>query len=445
MDLDVLGEYAGPTPHVWQQDAYNEWWDRDHLGIVEAVTGTGKSVLGALAIAKTLRNGGRAVVAVPSLILLEQWTDVLNKYVPNAIVRQHGNGIRVTDSTRVDVIIATYETLRRNPLSLHGLWLLLIDEVHMVGAEKAMEILQPEFERRLGLTATLDRRDDGVERYIEPYFAGSDGVSRIFNYDFAQAKHDGVISPFKIAFAGVNLSVSEKARYERLTDEMWKAQSTLVATYKFPEKWDEFFAMAISISESGEYHGQLTELCRSYVKNWAERKKVLAEAEAKFEILGRLADYSSDFPPTVIFAQTVEATKAALEEFGRKIRVEMLSGETKLQERKQIIRDFENGRVKVIGGPQVLDQGLDVPGAEIGIVVAASKTRRQMIQRMGRIVRKKQEGVMAKFLIFYVFGTPEDPQVGGQDAFLEIVTDPAESVEYFDLASVENLADFLSN
>ena len=68
-----------------------------------------------------------------------------------------------------------------------------------------------------------------------------------------------------------------------------------------------------------------------------------------------------------------------------------------------------------------------------------------MIQRMGRIVRKKQEGVMAKFLIFYVFGTPEDPQVGGQDAFLEIVTDPAESVEYFDLASVENLADFLSN
>lgn len=444
MDLETRGFYDGPTPHKWQEDALNEWWDRDHVGIVEAVTGTGKSILGALAISKTLRNGGNAIVAVPSLILLEQWTDAINNLLPNAIVRQHGNGQKVSDSTRVNVIIASFETLRRNPIQVRGLWLLLVDEVHKIGAEKSSEILRTEFERRLGLTATLDRRDDGVEKHIEPFFTGKTGVARIFDYDFSQAKKDGVISPFKIAFVGVDLSGEERSSYERYSEEMSKSQLTLVSRYNFPEPWDQFFAEACSWAESNEYHGELTELSRLYVKCWSDRKRLLAEAKAKFDFLSSLAPMAEKFPPTVIFAEMVEATSRAVAALGTNVRTEMLTSETKTQERKQIIRDFEYGRVKVIAGPRVLDEGLDVPGAGLGIVVAASKTKRQMIQRMGRIVRKKSDGKVAKLMIFYVKGTPEDPTVGGQDSFLDVVIDPAESIDYFDNKSNEDLIIWLT-
>ena len=45
----------------------------------------------------------------------------------------------------------------------------------------------------------------------------------------------------------------------------------------------------------------------------------------------------------------------------------------------------------------MLDEGIDVPDANLGVVMSASRTRRQMIQRMGRILRRKRPGVAAAF------------------------------------------------
>ena len=70
--------------------------------------------------------------------------------------------------------------------------------------------------------------------------------------------------------------------------------------------------------------------------------------------------------------------------------------------------------------PRVLDEGIDVPDADLGIVVNASRTRRQMIQRMGRILRRKRPGVGARFVILYATDTIEDPSMRFErDGFLD--------------------------
>lgn len=74
----------------------------------------------------------------------------------------------------------------------------------------------------------------------------------------------------------------------------------------------------------------------------------------------------------------------------------------------------------------VLDEGVDLPEADLAIIVAASRTRRQMIQRMGRVLRRKPDGRLARIAIVYVAGSYEDPELGAHEAFLDTVRDVAD-------------------
>ena len=71
------------------------------------------------------------------------------------------------------------------------------------------------------------------------------------------------------------------------------------------------------------------------------------------------------------------------------------------------------------------------------MIVGASRSRRQMIQRMGRVLRRKSDGRHARFAVLFVEGTVEDPSSGAHEAFLEEVVNVAEGVSSFhtDLAT----------
>lgn len=79
-----------PRPELslypWQTDALTSWLQRGHKGVVEAVTGAGKTRVGIAAIAEARRHGRRAVVIVPSLVLLRQWATALNELLPDLTV-----------------------------------------------------------------------------------------------------------------------------------------------------------------------------------------------------------------------------------------------------------------------------------------------------------------------------------------------------------------------
>ncbi len=65
------------------------------------------------------------------------------------------------------------------------------------------------------------------------------------------------------------------------------------------------------------------------------------------------------------------------------------------------------------------------------MILAANQSRRQMIQRMGRIIRPKAGGRLASFIILYVRGTSEDPDKGAHEGFLEEITGVADDVKVF--------------
>jgi hypothetical protein len=86
-----------------------------------------------------------------------------------------------------------------------------------------------------------------------------------------------------------------------------------------------------------------------------------------------------------------------------------------------------------------------VPDANLGIVMSASRTRRQMIQRMGRILRRKQPGVAARFVIMFAKDTVEDPTSRiERDGFLDEIERISEATGVFDGGQSEALDAFLA-
>jgi RNA polymerase primary sigma factor len=99
--------------------------------------------------------------------------------------------------------------------------------------------------------------------------------------------------------------------------------------------------------------------------------------------------------------------------------------------RKQVFAAFENDRLELVAAPRLLVEGVDVPAADLAIVLASNRSRRQLIQRMGRVVRKKEDGRLARLAVLYVEDTSEDPQVSQED-FLYIIDHVAHDIQYFD-------------
>ena len=125
--------------------------------------------------------------------------------------------------------------------------------------------------------------------------------------------------------------------------------------------------------------------------------------------------------------------------------IDLITGSTARRQRREILDDLRVRRLDAVAAPRVLDEGVDVPDANLGIVMSASRTRRQMIQRMGRILRRKQPGVAARFVIMFAKDTVEDPTNRiERDGFLDEIERISEATGVFDSGQSEALDTFLA-
>ena len=176
----------------WQLDALVSWLRCGRRGVIEAVTGSGKTDVAIAAAADALRRGRFVLVVVPSRVLMEQWHGRLTERAPRRAHRAPGrqrpgrSRRRATCSSRP--VTRPPRTSRVPPGTAGGL--LIADECHGLGGGILRRALLPQYEERLGLTATLERSDDAVTELLLPYFGGI-----CYRYGFEQAIADGVCAP----------------------------------------------------------------------------------------------------------------------------------------------------------------------------------------------------------------------------------------------------------
>jgi superfamily II DNA or RNA helicase len=118
-------------------------------------------------------------------------------------------------------------------------------------------------------------------------------------------------------------------------------------------------------------------------------------------------------------------------------------GELPGDKRRIRLRQLGNGNLDALVAPRVLDEGVDVPDADVALVLAAFRTRRQLVQRLGRVLRRKHDGRHADLVLLHAAGTGEDPARGGHRDFLAQVRPVADDVAEVRAGEVDRLGAWL--
>jgi RNA polymerase primary sigma factor len=435
LEPDPVAEERAQRGHdflfPWQERAISAWRAAGSCGVIEAVTGSGKTRVALQAIVEDRAAGFACVVLVPTLDLMRQWHKELNRHAARVGLRlsigQLG-GDHHDELGYHDVLIATAASASNTwllPDSQVGL--IVADEVHHYGAETWSKGLEEEFDHRLGLTATYERDDDGVERVLDPYFE-----SVVYQVGYQEALRDGVIAPFRVIFAGCRFDYSERAQYLDAASKASRYRARLINDYGLTAEPFGLFMRAVQRLRHSD-GGEASRWAGFYLSAFTKRRALLAEASGKLGLIEGLAPAVKRAERTMVFANTKVAAHQVVDGLAAQgVAGRVLTADMDIDERRGVFAGFEDGEHELVAAPRLLDEGVDVPSADLAFVLSTSRSRRQLIQRLGRVIRPKRDGREARIVVLFVEDTPEDPRTGANEDFLDEVEAAAQEVVVFD-------------
>jgi len=348
---------VSPELRPYQDAALQAWRDAKGRGVIVLPTGAGKTVIGIAAIALSKRP---AICLVPTCILLEQWRDRLRD--------QFGMPIGALGDGKHDiapVLVATFESAYRYMNWIGNRFqLLIVDEVHHFGMgvrDEALEMCIAPY--RLGLTATPVTDSKVRQRLTE--LIGREVYEVTVNELTGR-----YLAPFDHVTQHVDLYPDERESYEREMG-LFRAEFESFSRNYPGARWADFAAGA----------KQKTEGKRALFA-FRQARRILGSSRAKEESLYALLEKHKDSKVLVFTPDTGVAYQIS-----RKFLIAAITSDIKKKEREEILEKFRRGILRALVSCRVLNEGIDVPDAEVAIVLGGNHGEREHIQRIGRCLR----------------------------------------------------------
>lgn len=366
----------------YQKKALDNWAKAAKRGCVVLPTGAGKTVIGVKAIEMV---NSASIVIVPTIDLMDQWTSVLSKYFPHIKIGNLGGG---SDDIQA-ITVSTYDSAYIRASSLGNKFSLIIfDELHHLAAPGYRSIAERFASPfRLGLTATIEREDNLHKDF--PRLVGGGIVFQAHVGDLARDKH---LASYEI----------ERRQVEMLPEEVEEYKKSL-GVYQ------------VSLKRLGlrmNYTGAFRRLIMMSGRNPIAREAILARNKAmdvalnsksKIEELRKILSENKGLK-TIIFTQH----NKLVFEISDRFLIPFITHKSSKAERQDALNGFKEGRYNALVTSKVLDEGVDVPDAELGIIVSGTGSSREFIQRLGRLLRPKPDSnKKAKLIEIISSGTRE--------------------------------------
>jgi superfamily II DNA or RNA helicase len=353
---------------TYQNKALDNWRHAGNRGILVLPTAAGKTfiALKAIDLLKT-----QTMIIVPTLDLIDQW----KKRIRECLGVEAGAVGGGESSIRM-LTVSTYDSAYSQAAQLGNRFMFLVfDEVHHLASPGYMQIGEMYIAPyRMGLTATYERTDQRHE--LLPLLVG-DPVYSVEVEELA-GKH---LAPYTYEKVAVELTPDEQQTYD--------AQMSIFRNYlqerrivlKSAADFQNFI-----MTTGRDPHAREALLARN------KALKVAVNSEAKLNLLAeKLEAYKNE--KVLIFTLYNDLVYA----ISRRFLIPAVTYQTPREERREIMANYGNGEYKVVVTSQVLDEGVDVPDASVGLVLGGTGSTREYVQRLGRLLRKK-EGKTAKLV-----------------------------------------------
>lgn len=317
--------------------------NRGGSGTVVLPCGAGKTMVG-MGVMQCLQT--QTLVLTTNTVALRQWkTELLDKttLTDDQIGEYSGDVKEIRPVTLATYQILTYRKSKDSPFVHFGLFdegnwgLIIYDEVHLLPAPVFRATAALQARRRLGLTATLvreDAREDDVFSLIGPK-----------KYDV----------PWRV-----------------LEKQGWIAQA-LCTEVRIPLPEDERYRYAVS-----DKHGKF---------------RIASTNSVKMSLCERLVDRHRN-DNVLVIGQFLDQLKLLAKRF----KAPLITGQTSVRKREELYDAFRRGREKLLIVSKVANFAIDLPDANVAIQVSGTfGSRQEEAQRLGRILRPKSDGSVARF------------------------------------------------
>jgi superfamily II DNA or RNA helicase len=347
-------------PRPYQQAAIDAWKQARGRGVVVLPTGAGKTHVATMAIDDKRRS---TLVVAPTLDLVRQWYDVLRATfgMPVGLVGGGEHDVQALTVTTYDSAYLHMEHLGAR------FGLVVFDECHhLPGATYALSAKLCLAPFRLGLTATPERndgRDADLEQLVGPI---------VYQRDITELA-GSFLAEYETETIAVELSPDERAEYESeraIYREFVQRNGIRMGS---PTGWSDFILLS-SRSDDG----------RRAMQGYRRQRELAFRAPAKLEYVEHLL-HVHRHDRALVFTQD----NATAYEVSKKFLVPVITHQTKVRERSAILAGIADGTYSAVVTSKVLNEGVDVPDANVAIVLSGSGSVREHVQRLGRVLRKK--------------------------------------------------------
>src|SRR5437588_9903229 len=351
-------------PRPDQNDALTSWLAEGSAGVVVLPTGAGKTLVAAMAIHET---GLWTLAVVPTLDLLQQWRTALASAFSLSTdeIGLFGGG----EKEMKPITIITYDSAALYPRELKRFGLLIFDECHHLPAPTYRLIAESAFTPlRLGLSATPERGDMAhldLDQLIGP---------EVYRRSPAELTEGQYLAQYSEVRIDISLSAEDEVRY---AEQRRIYRSFLQRRHIIIHSPEEFQQKVIFMSARDPQ-------AREAMLAWREARNIAMNAPPKYAEIERLLRlHASD--QVLLFSEY----NPVVDEISRRFCLPSITYKTPTEERRAILERFRSGQYSKLVTGRVLNEGVDVPDCRVAIIVSGNSTKREYIQRLGRVLRPK--------------------------------------------------------
>lgn len=422
------------TLYDWQEECLQRWFANNNRGIVQAVTGSGKTLLAlnaAKRLERSLQKPLQVKIVVPTSSLMWQWNRSLRKFLTasdencttghlHTKIGLRGDGCKSSPDCKYMIYIinsARYELARQilDQLKNGESVLLIADECHHYASGQNqlifefMPYIKPYTAQyfSLGLTATLPSGQSLKD------LTASLG-KKIYTYSMSQASAYHTICHYDIFHIQLSFQKEEKAEYDDISEQLLAIYRSLVHRCPFLADLTSSERYEMIRRLSSDKDSSSAGLAAKYMKLTYVRTNLVCLASARIvctvSLIKQLSERTPCLEKILIFGERISQADQLFAQLEKQYpgRIGRYHSKMGTQANKNTLERFQTGDIRILITCKSMDEGIDVPDASIGIILSGTSTERQRIQRLGRIIRITEGKTGALLYYLHLSDTSEE-------------------------------------